>query len=374
MADLKMLENTPPELAGDPRYAADKAIRDAAWDAWRKTSDGRRAARAMPVVSAIDQVVNEGYFEKARSGDLRGASYFARLVAFRSNPEASTAAVGALRKGGGSNVEGYADDAVCGNANPADLFNVYDLVGGSGAPGASPTVNGPLPRRDADTWEAPRALSADQMNYLKAGSGTPAPGPIPAPGLPAWETKHTELLIRLGQPSGALDPAWVRRVAEQLAFSFPGEGWGCKSADPSRPQSGDVIARQSSGRLVGYQIVPPTLQPQAIDLAGQHFIPVSPTNHVGATPPVDPPPPDPGTPPPTPSPDLSQVLAAIGVLQVLVEAVQRSADESKVFQQETAAALKELASNPPSQPTIQWPIYRSDRLPVIGTITLRPQP
>jgi hypothetical protein len=386
MASIRMLDNTPPELQGDLRYAADKAVRDQAWDDWRDAQPADApvflTADARSLAAAVDVAVKGGYFARAETGDMRGASYFARLVANLANPEGDPAAVGALRKtAGGSNVEGYADDAVCGNGDPSDLLNVYDLVKGSGAPGASPTVNGPLPRRASDVWGAPKALSAEQMAYL-GGSGVE---PGPAPGLPAWESKHTELQVKLGQPSGALDPAWVRRVAEQLAFSFPNEGWGCKSADASRPQSGDVIARMSNGRLVGYQIVPPSLQPRAIDLSGQHFIPVSPTNHAGVTPnptPAPTPTPTPTpvptpTPQPPPGPDLEALKAAIQTLAGKVESLEGTingfGDSTIPVLQRVEQQLEALASKPTVPPTIEWPTYRSDRLPVIGTITLRPQ-
>lgn len=72
--------------------------------------------------------------------------------------------------------------------------------------------------------------------------------------------------------------------------------------------------------------------------------------------------------------DLSKVLDELGVLRVLIEALQQSVNQSTSFQQDMAKALEELASKPTTPPTIAWPTYRSDRLPVIGTITLRPQP
>lgn len=176
---ITWLENTPTELRDDPRYSADKATRDKAWDKWRK-KPGRKAKAA--VSPEMQKLVDEGYFEKARSGDLRGASYFARLVAYRMNPGGDGAQPGALTKPeGGSNVEGYADDAIVLNNNPSDLFNVVDLVAGSGAPNARPVWNGPLPRRASDKWEAPKMLTAAQLAYLRPGGGPVDPPPPPPP-------------------------------------------------------------------------------------------------------------------------------------------------------------------------------------------------
>jgi hypothetical protein len=93
-------------------------------------------------------------------------------------------------------VDGYAEDAIVLNGNPSDLFNVVDLVVGTGAPGASPGWNGPLPRRSSDVWEAPRALSAEQLAYLKGGSvGVPVPPP-PAPKVPAYEAIGGDQIAR----------------------------------------------------------------------------------------------------------------------------------------------------------------------------------
>lgn len=125
------------------------------------------------------------------------------------------------------------------------------------------------------------------------GGGGTVPGPNPTPGA-GWEPKHSDLLARF-QASSTPNRDTVRRIAEQFAFSFPGEGWGHKSSSPAHPPSDNVMARQTAGPLVGYVVIPRQANPLPIPLSGQHFIAVSPQNHLGV--------PNPGpTPTPTPGP------------------------------------------------------------------------
>lgn len=125
----------------------------------------------------------QGYFERARSGDQRAASLFARLTAFTANPSGSTSGFGWLRKtAGGTNVDGYAEDSVVFGNNPADLANVVDMVNGAGAPNASLPIrydDGSVKeRRTTDIWEKPVALSQADMNYITSAA-PPIPGPTP---------------------------------------------------------------------------------------------------------------------------------------------------------------------------------------------------
>lgn len=191
------------------------------------------------------------------------------------------------------------------------------------------------------------AVDPDSRQPLVPCGTAPVPTPLPGAG---WESKHNELLLQLGQPAGARDPAYVRRVAEQFAYSFPGEGWGTKSADPSRPPSGDVVARQSAGGLVGYRVVPPTLHPAPISLTGQHFIAVAPINHLGIAPgeiptPTTPPAPLPTPiPAPTPAPtSIQPLLDALVQLRSLVEQLNTKADALGVNSFALADRLAELA-------------------------------
>jgi hypothetical protein len=84
-------------------------------------------------------------------------------------------------------------------------------------------------------------------------------------------------------------------VAEQFAFSFPGEGWGSKSAGGGRPQTKDVVARQRNGVLDGWDLVNgSTLDvvcTSHVDLQGQQFIAVNAVDHLESAPPPPPPPP-----------------------------------------------------------------------------------
>jgi len=129
----------------------------------------------------------------------------------------------------------------------------------------------------------------------------------------SWTYAHQSLLETFASifpvpasnpPAGSNNDAcrdWTRRAAEQFAFTFPGEGWGHKRADSGRPPSTDVIATRSP--FLGYDLI---LNQGAIDgsqrlndnpsplnLAGQTFIDVTPTNHIGGV--VTPPPPPPPT-------------------------------------------------------------------------------
>lgn len=102
----------------------------------------------------------------------------------------------------------------------------------------------------------------------------------------AFEARHTDLLERyarhFGLPPLNDDKAreWTFRLGQQFAFTFPGDGWGTKSAGNGRPQSTDVIARQSGGRLLGYDVIGGQgsagqvliSSPGEIDITGQVFV------------------------------------------------------------------------------------------------------
>ena len=121
-----------------------------------------------------------------------------------------------------------------------------------------------------------------------------------------WTSAHQSLLETFASlfpvppPPNNDEPCrdWTRRVAEQFAFTFPGEGWGHKRADSGRPPSTDVIATRSP--FLGYDLILNqgaaaqrlNENPTALNLAGQIYIDVMPVNHIGGTVPVDPPPPN----------------------------------------------------------------------------------
>jgi hypothetical protein len=151
--------------------------------------------------ATVQQLEAEGYFEKARGGDHRAPSLFARLVAYRLNPTGSPSGWGWLKKGGGKEVDGYAEDAIVFTADPGNLQNVVDVVGGAGAPGASIRWSGAVPRRPSDTWEAPRPLTAEELNYLKPGATAPPveppKPPVEPPAPPVPPPVDTELHNRI---------------------------------------------------------------------------------------------------------------------------------------------------------------------------------
>lgn len=130
-------------------------------------------------VAAANTLREQGFFERAHAGDERAASYFARLVAYTANPGRSSDSWGALRKGGGFNVDGYADGAIVYGNDPNNLDNVLKIVTqvGSDHAGIGEAVQD---RRPVDKWEKPSPLSNEQMIYLRPG-GIPVPAPPTAP-------------------------------------------------------------------------------------------------------------------------------------------------------------------------------------------------
>jgi len=116
-----------------------------------------------------------------------------------------------------------------------------------------------------------------------------------------WTPDNQSLLERFNAayPAPQEDDAcriWTLHLAEQFAYTFPGQMWGTKRADAGRPPSTDVICTRQP--FTGYDVLlnqgrpNQTLakNPAPIDLTGQVFITVVPTNHLGATPPPAPPP------------------------------------------------------------------------------------
>lgn len=109
--------------------------------------------------------------------------------------------------------------------------------------------------------------------------------------------------------------ALTRMIIEQIVFEFPGQGWGWKSADPTRPPSKDAIARLlPDGHLWCWDwqngsTRAPISDPTGEDITGQHFIAVAGVDHLGAEPVPPPKPPIPPTPPPD---ELVALLGAHG--------------------------------------------------------------
>lgn len=180
-------------------------------------------------IAIAQQLEAQGYFTKAAQGDHKAASYFVRLFAYTANPNGNPSGWGWLRKGGGQNVEGYAEDAVVYGSNPNDLNNVVDLVIGTGAPGARlvPNTTATVPRRVSDTWEAPKPLTAAEMAYLGGTGGVPGPDPCAACKSELASLKATSV-AKVGYPGdatwdafGAIYEADVKRAGQVLnAQSF----------------------------------------------------------------------------------------------------------------------------------------------------------
>lgn len=109
----------------------------------------------------------------------------------------------------------------------------------------------------------------------------------------------------------------TRILAEQLCFTL-GSEWGTKDAGGGRPPSKDSLSHFSNGTLCNWDYVNGTTRElvfgEGEDLTGQHFITVTPMDHLGAgtgptTPPVVTPP---ATTPPFDSAALeARILAAV---------------------------------------------------------------
>lgn len=113
---------------------------------------------------------------------------------------------------------------------------------------------------------------------------------------------------------------WTHKLCEQLAYSYPTDGWGHKSAGPGRPHSADVICIRAP--FLGWDIIIAAgssdatlnLNADSIDLTGQIYEPVAATNWLNV-----PVPPDPPTPPDTTDKKLDYIIAQIDALQYMVE-------------------------------------------------------
>jgi hypothetical protein len=156
---------------------------------------------------------------------------------------------------------------------------------------------------------------------------------------------------------------WSVRFAEQVAYELPGQGWGVKRADPTRPISKDTIAQQQGAVLLAWDLLlgagtgSPSLipDPDSQDVTGQYYEVrpeyFSPRDHLSSGSPV---PPDPPVPPPL---DLSEVLRRLDALTAQVEAI-------------TPAVLAAIQAIPPAAP-VSFPAYRGK---VLGfAVVLRPE-
>lgn len=176
--------------------------------------------RAIAAARILEQ---QGYFAKAKTGDERGASYFARMVASRVNPTGSPSDWGWLKKtGSGFNVEGYADGAIVFGNDPANRFNVLKIVTqvGSDNPNAIQVGSAVQERRESDVWGSPVPLPDAIPAYL---GGSPTPIPVPSPMLPdrgemmrAGQALHFYYRSHEGlqRPDGLWKPAAGSEIAQ----------------------------------------------------------------------------------------------------------------------------------------------------------------
>jgi hypothetical protein len=166
---------------------------------------------------------------------------------------------------------------------------------------------------DGSWWARVRRPFAAAQPPIEPPPVTPPPVEPPKENPVEFESKHTALMetvnARFPAPATQEGPMreWTQLLAEQFAFAFPGEGWGCKSTSRGGTQSFDVMARQAGGRLWGYDLAFDAgssrarldTSPDAMDLTGQAFIPVTAKNHLGTATPGTP---NQGTPPPSGKP------------------------------------------------------------------------
>jgi hypothetical protein len=172
---------------------------------------------------------------------------------------------------------------------------------------------------------------------------------------------------------------WTIGLCEQCAFSAPGEGWGCKRADPTRPISKDVLAKADAGRLLGWDLLigtgtgqpVETADPDSMDLTGQFFEDrpefFQPTDHVGGSvePPVEPPvPPTPG---PCPECDLTPVLEQGTQIENLIKQLE---DNNEARYKDEVNRLNEIKALVKTARTGTV----SHRIIGTGTLTINPLP
>lgn len=178
----------------------------------------------------------------------------------------------------------------------------WDFIGGVGADGytfGASADHGPLP-----------------MEQPVFPPPMPEGGVISTPVQPSefWTPAHAALHARLAGSS-------VQIIAEQFAYSFPGENWAMKRASASRPVSSNTIARKvPGGWLFGVQVVPTVFVHGRLP-QDQVLEPTAAVNHLGdpvGPPPVEPPQ-TPVQPPAATVVDLAPVLEAIAALSLKVD-------------------------------------------------------
>lgn len=191
--------------------------------------------------SALDRAVivatrleAQGFFEEVRKGDQKAASLFARLCAWDLNPSGDESDFGCLSKmPGETQVDGFAEDAICFGNNPNNRDNVLDLVNGAGAAQAK-VANPPgvKQRREHNLWLKPQPLTTTQLLYLRP-SGRPPEPPVPAFRLPSYAELGDDAFFRAmigvpleadylmaGQRLNDGSAVWFSRATYRLMAAF----------------------------------------------------------------------------------------------------------------------------------------------------------
>lgn len=215
--------------------------------------------------------------------------------------------------------QGISMDIITFRVGPTDRHvQVFDVCGKCGSAEQSVEWNditdwSTLGNPGTARWVKPEPFGAT------GGGGAVAPAAH-------WTERHTAVVQALSAERGII--LTTRLIAEQLGYDFPGENWGQKAADISRPISADTIARKVGGSLIGYRVLPwAGVAPTGPgDITGQAFYSRPPVNYLPEqAPPVEPQaPPNQPPPPAEPAPsaaDLTPVLAAIGAQGALIAAL-----------------------------------------------------
>lgn len=163
----------------------------------------------------------------------------------------------------------------------------------------------------------------------------------------------------------------TRKIAEQIRFEF-GPRWGTKSTTPSHPQSKDAIAFDNqNGTIDVWDWQNGTTREPQIDAGDepdftnltQHFIAVSPINHLAGEVPDD------------DDDDNDEEAALAAILKKIAENTEAiRADQIRLLEGQSAImqAIQVLLDKPtPEIPPVKFPEYKASTF--FGTITLRPQ-
>lgn len=231
----------------------------------------------MTIQDALRQIENAGGFARAAAGDQLAANYVVRYAAFLANPSGDPSSWGWLTKSGGEggvDADGggrFAEDALVLGADPNNLNNVYDFVGGTGAPGARLLYNAtPVQRRSNNQWAAPRALSAREMAYIGlagggeggggTGGGTGGGSTTPINLQPVLDA-IAQLSSRLAELNGKVDTILNLDPIVRATHDYARDGKAAVEALAVKDVSVDFPAYAGELRVLG-QRVPVTLKPQ----------------------------------------------------------------------------------------------------------------